>query len=85
MENGDVHLCYGSPIGNLFETDLDHIFSDEKYHQRLQDYQSCHGCWTTCYTQRYLLIHPCSFRELIDNVKKVRGTRDVKIGEFEEM
>lgn len=83
MENGDVHLCYGSPIGNLFETDLDYIFSNEKYHQRIQDYRSCRSCWTTCYTQRYLLVHPASFGELMDNWKKVRATRDVKTGEFE--
>lgn len=75
MENGDVHLCYGSPIGNVFENSLEDIFSSDKYNQRLHQYRKCRGCWTTCYTQRYLLVHPASFEELIDNFKKVKATR----------
>jgi len=75
MENGDVHLCYGSPIGNILETGMEEIFSGDAYHQRLKEYRKCSGCWTTCYTQRYLLVHPASFDELVDNLKKVKGTR----------
>jgi len=75
MENGDVHLCYGSPVGNIFENSLETIFSSEQYNQRIEDYRSCGGCWTTCYTQRYLLVHPSSLKELVDNYKKVRGTK----------
>jgi len=75
MENGDVHLCYGLPIGNIFESNLDTIFSSEHYNKRIEEYRSCGGCWTTCYTQRYLLVHPSSFNELVDNFKKVRGTK----------
>lgn len=78
MENGDVHLCYGSPIGNIFENKLDMIFSSDQYDQRIEEYRSCGGCWTTCYTQRYLLVHPSSFNELVDNFKKVRGTKGGK-------
>ncbi len=78
MENGDVHLCYGDPIGNILERELDEIFSSERYHQRLNEYRHCRGCWTTCYTQRYLLIHPSSFKELVDNLHKVRGTKGGK-------
>lgn len=78
MENGDVHLCYGAPIGNIFKTDLEEIFACESYHQRLKDYRNCHGCWTTCYTQRYLLVHPISVTELVDNIRKVKGTRKGK-------
>lgn len=80
MEDGDVHLCYGSPIGNILTQGLAEIFSSQRYHQRLNEYKDCPGCWTTCYTQRYLLVHPDSFRELIDNVKKVRATRHVTAG-----
>ncbi len=78
MENGDVHLCYGAPIGNIFETDLNEIFSSESYRQRLNEYRNCRGCWTTCYTQRYLLVHPSSFKELINNLQKVSGIRGGK-------
>jgi hypothetical protein len=83
MENGDVHLCYGAPIGNIFDNQLDKIFSGESYHHRLQEYRGCRGCWTTCYAQRYLLVHPASFGELVDNLRKVRETRVVKTGEQE--
>ncbi len=78
MENGDVHLCYGAPIGNIFEKELKEIFSNECYHQRLNEYRNCHGCWTTCYTQRHLLVHPSSIKELVDNLQKVKGTRGGK-------
>jgi len=78
MENGDVHLCYGAPIGNIFENSLETIFSSEQYHQRLDVYRRCNGCWTTCYTQRYLLVHPPSFNELVNNFKKIRQTKGGK-------
>jgi hypothetical protein len=71
MENGDVHLCYGQPIGNLFEKSLKSIFNSREYTDRLQDYRTCRGCWTTCYTQRYLLTHPRSLKEFIHHIKKV--------------
>lgn len=71
MENGDVHLCYGGPIGNLYEQSLAEIFNSETYRYRLNEYRSCQGCWTTCYTQRYLLIKPASAGELFDNAKKI--------------
>ncbi|MDZ7265067.1 MAG: radical SAM protein [candidate division KSB1 bacterium] len=75
MENGNVHLCYGLPIGNIFDQSLQDIFSGPDYQQRLEEYRHCPGCWTTCYTQRYLLVHPTSFSELIDNFKKVNSTK----------
>ncbi|MBL7093934.1 radical SAM protein [candidate division KSB1 bacterium] len=75
MENGDVHLCYGAPIGNIFKNSLKEIFSSEDYKQRLESYRKCQGCWTTCYTQRYLLVHPRSIKELFENYKKIKLTR----------
>lgn len=71
MENGDVHLCWGGPIGNLFKETLYDIFSSEAYKNRMNEYKKCAGCWTTCYTQRYLLIYPSSIEDLTDNVYKV--------------
>ena len=75
MEDGAVHLCYGDPIGNIFDQTLDDIFKSPAYQDRLITYRSCSGCWTTCYTQRYLLTHPRSMREFIQNVQKVRALK----------
>jgi MoaA/NifB/PqqE/SkfB family radical SAM enzyme len=71
MENGDLHLCWGGPVGNLFNNSMKDIFSGETYRQRLADYRGCQGCWTTCYTQRYLLVHPRSLAEGWDNSRKI--------------
>jgi len=76
MENGDVHLCKGKPIGNIFRHSLNEIFSGKAYLNRLEEYRSCNGCWTTCYTQRYLLVHPGSIKEFIDNIQKVRALKN---------
>jgi len=71
MENGDLHLCWGPSLGNLFEHSLFDIFSGSGYQERLRQYADCAGCWTTCYTQRHLLLHPRSWAELHDNVTKM--------------
>jgi len=75
MENGDLHLCYGGAIGNLYEQNLNEIFTSQKYQQAKELYNTCKGCWTTCYTQRYLLIHPRSIHELLENIKKIMNLR----------
>ena len=79
MENGDVHLCYGAPVGNIFKNNLTEIFSSQEYLKRIEQYRSCPGCWTTCYTQRYLLVHPRSLKELIENYKKVKLTKPGRV------
>ena len=75
MEDGAVHLCYDDPIGNMFQSTLDEIFEGRAYRDRINDYRSCRGCWTTCYTQRYLLVHPGSLKECVYNLKKVRALK----------
>jgi sulfatase maturation enzyme AslB (radical SAM superfamily) len=75
MENGDVHLCHGDPIGNIVHQNLNEIFLGQAYRERIDAYRRCRGCWTTCYTQRYLLTHPRSLRELLHNIKKIRTLR----------
>ena len=75
MENGDVHLCWGGPIGNLFRQSLGDIFSSPTYRLRLASYRRCRGCWTTCYTQRYLLMHPRNGTELKQNLTRVLNLR----------
>ena len=72
MEDASVHLCHGGPIGNLQKQSLEKIFTGKEYTNRIKEYRSCHGCWTTCYTQRYLLVHPRFLKELLQNIKKVR-------------
>ncbi len=72
MENGDIHLCKGAPIGNIFTQPLKSVFSGDTYRQRIREYRSCEGCWTTCYTQRYLFVHPGSPLKLIRNIRHVR-------------
>lgn len=68
MENGDMHLCYGPPVGNVLIQTPEEIFRSAAYQERLNEYGNCPGCWTTCYTQRYLLIRPRSLREFITNL-----------------
>ncbi len=80
MENGDVHLCWGGPVGNLFANSMQEIFSSPAYRQRLDEYAQCRGCWTTCYTQRYLLIRPRSLREGADNLRKMMRMRRIQKG-----
>jgi len=72
MENGELHLCYGGPVGNLFQNSLQEIFTSEAYNRLMSEYRSCPGCWTTCYTQRALLVRPRSARELWENVRQLR-------------
>jgi len=79
MENGDVHLCKGNPIGNVFRQRLKEIFSSYEYRQRIDEYKKCNGCWTTCYTQRYLLVRPKSIGEAVRNVRKLSKTQKVEI------
>jgi MoaA/NifB/PqqE/SkfB family radical SAM enzyme len=75
LENGDIHLCYGEPIGNIFDQTLEETFTSQRYQDRLHEYRSCKGCWTTCYTQRYLLIHPRSVKELMQNIQRIRDLK----------
>ncbi|MBN2354770.1 radical SAM protein [candidate division KSB1 bacterium] len=75
MENGDVHLCWGGPIGNIYDHSLEEILTGSEYQKRLRQYKNCRGCWTVCYTQRYLLSHPGSIRNAYENVKKLQQLR----------
>lgn len=79
MENGDVHLCKGNPIGNVFRQSLEKIFESYEYKQRLDEYSRCEGCWTTCYTQRYLSVRPKSISEAVSNIKKIKRNTTVEL------
>ncbi len=75
MEDGQVYLCRGEPIGNIFQQDLSEIFSGPAYRERLDEYRHCPGCWASCYAERYLLFHPPSFGDLMDTLLKVYHLR----------
>jgi len=75
MENGNIRLCKGETIGNLLHQGLKEVFQGQRYRQRLEEYRRCPGCWTTCYTQRYLLTHPRSLDELTHNIKTLISLR----------
>jgi MoaA/NifB/PqqE/SkfB family radical SAM enzyme len=75
MEDGEVYLCRGESIGNLFHRDLEEIFSGEAYRRRLEEYRRCPGCWASCYAERYLLFHPANVEDLLDTVRKVYRLR----------
>jgi hypothetical protein len=75
MEDGDLHLCYGPTAGNLMQSSMREIFQGEGYRTLISEYMNCRGCWTTCYTQRALLIRPRSFRELWENGRQLRRLR----------
>jgi MoaA/NifB/PqqE/SkfB family radical SAM enzyme len=68
-ENGDLYLCKGKPIGNLFREELAAIFAGPSYAARLREYASCPGCWNNCYTQKLLLVRPPSLRVALENLR----------------
>jgi len=71
MHNGEVHLCKGDAVGNLLEQDLDEIVNSKQYKNTLVEYLSCGGCWSSCYTQKYLLFHPQNFAQVFEHGKKL--------------
>lgn len=71
MHNGEVHLCKGDAIGNLFEQDLEDIMASDQYRKTLEEYSTCDGCWSSCYTQKYLLFHPQNFSQIFAHSKKL--------------
>ncbi len=71
MENGDLHLCGDGKIGNILKTDLKTIFTSNTYEEKLAHYQKCNGCWSSCYTQKYLLTHPQNIKQLFHNIRKL--------------
>jgi sulfatase maturation enzyme AslB (radical SAM superfamily) len=75
MEDGDLYLCRGEAIGNIFQQNLSEIFSGPTYPERLEEYRHCPGCWSSCYAERYLLFHPPSFDDLMDTLLKVYRLR----------
>ena len=78
MENGDLHLCWGDPVGNLLRQSMERIFTGELYQSQIREYASCTGCWTTCYTQRLLLIRPRTWHDLTSNFRKVHALRKTR-------
>lgn len=49
-EKGDIHTCMPNAIGNLITSDIEDIFRAGDWKAQQEDFQSCQGCWNTCYT-----------------------------------
>jgi MoaA/NifB/PqqE/SkfB family radical SAM enzyme len=48
--NGDVKVCIGEAIGNIFfQTPLEMIRSG-KWQEKIEEFKDCSGCWNSCYT-----------------------------------
>jgi Predicted Fe-S oxidoreductases len=50
--DGAVKVCIGDSFGNLLQQIPEELFSSNGWKQRLRDFESCSGCWNTCYTTR---------------------------------
>ncbi|MBN2017261.1 MAG: radical SAM protein [Candidatus Cloacimonetes bacterium] len=71
MHNGEVHLCKGDAVGNLLDQDLENIMENDQYRRTLEEYSTCDGCWSSCYTQKYLLFHPQNFSQVLAHGRKL--------------
>jgi len=49
-QSGDIHTCLPKPIGNLLQQELKDIFASANWKNSLKQYDSCEGCWNSCYT-----------------------------------
>jgi MoaA/NifB/PqqE/SkfB family radical SAM enzyme len=49
-EHGDIHTCLPKPIGNLLHQELKDIFEGINWRDSMKQYESCEGCWNSCYT-----------------------------------
>lgn len=47
--NGDIHDCHGK-VGNLLTHEPREIFKSKLWLNRKFVYETCSGCWNTCYT-----------------------------------
>jgi len=75
MENGDIYLCYGEKIGNILQDNLENILKGQEYHLRLAEYSQCQGCWSSCFTQKYLLLHPQNIKQLVRHAESLFNLR----------
>ncbi len=48
--NGDVKVCIGDKVGNLYLQTPDEITNSEIWKNQLKAFKDCKGCWNTCYT-----------------------------------
>lgn len=48
--NGDVNVCFGSPIGNLLRQTPGEILNSLTWDERVGEFKACTGCWNSCLT-----------------------------------
>lgn len=49
-ENGDLHTCRDSSLGNLVTDEIEAIFHSDSWKNLKNEFADCWGCWNTCYT-----------------------------------
>jgi MoaA/NifB/PqqE/SkfB family radical SAM enzyme len=48
--NGDVNVCFGSPVGNLLRQTPGEILRSLAWDERVEEFKACTGCWNSCLT-----------------------------------
>lgn len=48
--NGDVKVCIGDPVGNLYTQSPEEIILSKKWQDKQKEFKVCQGCWNTCYS-----------------------------------
>lgn len=67
--NGDIKVCIGEPVGNLFTQTPQQIFQSKNWHKKLDEFKNCRGCWNTCYTPSARIFSLTSFTDVIRVLK----------------
>lgn len=70
--NGDVLVCQGGSVGNLFKQTPREIIRSDVWARRLADFKTCEGCWNPCYTT-FTGIAPLA--EMAKGLQRVTKTR----------
>lgn len=71
--NGDVLVCTGGPVGNIFSQTPREIIRSDVWKARIQDFTSCRGCWNPCYTT-FTGLSPLA--QMVGSLKKVTSQRN---------
>lgn len=70
--DGEVKVCIGASIGNIFHSLPQEIFRSERWHKKLDEFRQCPGCWNTCYTTSARPLHISRIKDLKKVIKATR-------------
>ncbi len=62
--DGSISMCNREVIGTLKTQSFTEIVSGSKYFEFLNHCEKCRGCWTACFVEPLLYIHPVLYRRL---------------------